>query len=63
MLEVVLVAFVMYNYPDGRIESKWEEVRQGFTTITECQNYADSVNKTAPINRLTCIQRYRANKE
>jgi len=61
MLEVVLLSFVVYNFPDGRIESRWEEVKQSFTTITECQNYADTVNRTAPINRLACIQRRKPN--
>lgn len=63
MIEVVLLSFVMYTYPDGRRESKWEEVKQSFTTITECQNYADTVNKTNPINRLACIQRRKYEKE
>jgi len=57
MIEVVLLSLVIYTGVDGQLQSRWDEVRSGFTTITECQNYANSVNQTQPVERLTCIQR------
>jgi len=57
MIEVVLLSLVIYTTGDGQVQSRWEEVRSGFTTITECQNYANSVNQAQPVERLACIQR------
>jgi len=57
MIEVVLLSLVIYTASDGQVQSRWDEVRSGFTTITECQNYANSVNQAQPVERLACIQR------